>query len=46
MPNVFAFIDGLGVVSVYEVDISTKQCKPLGRSQGNNDYSSSKFSIR
>lgn len=41
----FAYIDGTGAVSTFEIDLPTKQLKPLGRSTPNNDYSSSRNSF-
>ncbi len=41
IPNIFAYIDGLGSVSTFEIDINSKQLKVLGRSDANDDYSSS-----
>jgi len=41
IPNIFAYIDGHGLVANFEIDQNSKQLKLLGKSDANNDNSSS-----
>jgi hypothetical protein len=43
VPSTFAYIDGHGLVSSFEIDFNSKQLKSLGQSDANDDNSSSKF---
>lgn len=43
IPTIFAYMDGHGSVISFEIDQMSKQIKALGKSNPNDDNSSSKF---
>lgn len=43
IPNIFAYLDGCGSISCFEIDQNAKQLKLLGKSDANDNNSSSIF---